>query len=131
MKKKLIKVCPDCKQEINPEWTSCYVDEWCPECGVNIDAVKKEKELAKNKDSIEVGLKHSDGVEEGTKEVTEYEKGYFDGEISGARRELDTLVGIRGESSDHWGDDSIIVKRIRELEKFINDNKNPEVSIKL
>ncbi|MEC1666405.1 hypothetical protein [Bacillus mojavensis] len=56
---------------------------------------------------------------------TEYEKGYFDAEINSAKRELEILVGIRTESNECWGEDSIIVKRVRELEKFINDNNNP------
>ncbi|MER2456423.1 hypothetical protein ABS751_00630 [Bacillus subtilis] len=43
MEKKLIKVCPNCKQEIKPEWTFCYVEDWCPACGFDIGAVKKEK----------------------------------------------------------------------------------------
>ncbi|MEC1665729.1 hypothetical protein [Bacillus halotolerans] len=57
---------------------------------------------------------------------TEYEKGYFDAEINSAQRELETLVSIRGESNECWSEDSVIVKRIRELEEFIKNNHNPD-----
>ncbi|MGP3749753.1 hypothetical protein ACTWKA_22140 [Bacillus sp. 3A_MP1] len=57
---------------------------------------------------------------------TEYEKGYFDAEINSAQHELETLVSIRAESNECWSEDSIIVKRIRELEEFIRSNHNPE-----
>jgi len=60
------------------------------------------------------------------KAFTEYEKGYFDAEIKSAQRELETLVSIRGETNENFGEDSILVKRIRELEKFIKENNNPE-----
>ncbi|WP_263117594.1 hypothetical protein [Bacillus subtilis] len=61
---------------------------------------------------------------------TEYEKGYFDAEINHARQELETLVGIRGESDVRWSEESILVKRIRELEKFIKDNNNPKYTLR-
>ncbi|MCY8539434.1 hypothetical protein [Bacillus haynesii] len=60
------------------------------------------------------------------KVFTEYEKGYFDAEFKSAQRELETLVSIRGETNENFGEDSILVKRIRELEKFIKENNNPE-----
>ena len=40
----IYKKCPECLQEITPEWESCFNDEWCPKCGLNIDIVKAEKE---------------------------------------------------------------------------------------
>lgn len=51
MKKKFLinnednKVCPDCGKIIKEKWTSCYILEWCPYCGCNIEECKKNGEL--------------------------------------------------------------------------------------
>jgi Zn finger protein HypA/HybF involved in hydrogenase expression len=46
--KVVIKKCPDCQQEIEPKWESCYNNEWCPYCGCNIDECVKVGELLKS-----------------------------------------------------------------------------------
>lgn len=41
--KEVFKVCPQCKEDIKPEWKHAYEHEWCPACGLNLDVIKEEE----------------------------------------------------------------------------------------
>jgi len=38
------KICPSCKNEISSKLKHAYDNEWCPNCGQNLDIVKAEIE---------------------------------------------------------------------------------------